>query len=346
DPLNRVFTMQKDEVSQPIRKGDKFYILKVTDRKLPTFEESREQLLKEARVRKGYTKAVEIATEAAQKFAESKNAEAVVSEINSEQKMEVASVRETPLFAEGDSLPGLGAAAEFQTAVFELENQGDVSNYLSVNNGFAIAQYTEKRDPHDAEFDEVRAKVEDRYRTEKARELAAEKARQLAQAQTPDALKAAADAAGLKTDERAGMTGNDSIGPLVSETNRRAVYNLKQGEVTREPIGIEGSNSYVVASLINRKDPDMGDPFQKERKSIEERLLDTKRNTLFSAYIAQTIDRLKQEGEIKIFQDRIDSAMASTTAPGATPQPAGFPTPPSNPAPRRRPQGTRTAQGQ
>jgi peptidyl-prolyl cis-trans isomerase D len=32
DPLTRVFTMQKDEVSQPIRKDDKFYILKVTDR--------------------------------------------------------------------------------------------------------------------------------------------------------------------------------------------------------------------------------------------------------------------------------------------------------------------------
>src|SRR5215471_2104827 len=31
DPLNRVFNMKKDEVSQPIKKGDKYYILKVTD---------------------------------------------------------------------------------------------------------------------------------------------------------------------------------------------------------------------------------------------------------------------------------------------------------------------------
>jgi peptidyl-prolyl cis-trans isomerase D len=346
DPLTRVFTMQKDEVSQPIRKGDKFYVLKVTDRKIPTFEESREQLLKEARARKGYTRAVETATEAAQKFKESKNAEAVVAEINGKFGAQVASVKETPFFAEGDSLPDLGAAAEFQSAVFDLENQGDISEYLSVNNGFAIAQYTEKRDPHDAEFEEVRAKVEDRYRTEKASELAAEKARQLAASQSPESLKAAADAAGIKTDERAGMTGNDSIGPLVSDANRRVVYDLKQGEITREPIKVENSDSYVVAALVNRKEADMGEPFQKERKSVEERLLDTKRNTLFSAYMAQSQERLKQEGEIKVFEDRIDSALASgTTAPGASPQ-QGFPSAPGRTAPRRRPQGTRTAQGQ
>jgi peptidyl-prolyl cis-trans isomerase D len=338
--------MQKDEVSQPIRKGDQFYILKVTDRKIPTFEESREQLLKEARARKGYTRAVEIATEAAQRFKESKNAEAVVSEINSKHGAQVAAVKETPFFAEGDSLPELGAAAEFQTAVFELENQGDITEYLSVNNGFAIAQYTEKRDPHEPGFEEVRAKVEDRFRTEKAREMAAEKARQLAQVSTPDALKSAADASGLKTDERAGMTGNDSIGPLVSEANRRRVYDLKQGEVTREPIKIENSDSFVVAALINRKDPDMGEQFQKERQSIEDRLLDSKRNTLFSAYMAQTQERLKQEGEIKIYEDLINSTLASgTPAPGAAPGQPPFPTPGST-APRRRPTGARTAQGQ
>ncbi|HWP44929.1 MAG TPA: SurA N-terminal domain-containing protein [Blastocatellia bacterium] len=345
DPLNRVFSMQKDEVSQPIRKGDQFYILKITDRKLPTFEESREQLLKEARARKGYTKAVEIASEAAQRFKESKNAEAVAAELNSKHGAEVAVVRQTPFFAEGDSLPDLGAAAEFQSAVFDLENPGDITEYLSVNNGFAVAQYTEKRDPHDAEFEEVRSKVEDRYRTEKAREMAAEKARQLAGSASPDALKSAADAAGLKTDERAGLSGNDSIGPLVSEANRRAVYNLNPGEVTREPVKVESSDSYVVAALISRKDADMGEPFQKERKSIEERLLDSKRSTLFSAYMAQAQERLKREGEIKIYQDTIDSALASTSAvPGASPQSTGFPSTPGRTSPRRRPQGTRTAQ--
>jgi peptidyl-prolyl cis-trans isomerase D len=347
DPLNRVFSMQKDELSQPTRKGDKFYILKVTDRKIPTFEESREQLLKEARVRKGYTRAVEIATEAAPKFKESKNAEAVVAEINSKYGAAVATVKETPFFAEGDSLPDLGAAVEFQSALFDLENQGDVTEYLSVNNGLAIAQYIDKRDPHEPVLEDVKAKVEDRYRTEKAREMAAEKARQIAGSPTPDALKSAADAAGLKPDERAGLTGNDSIGPLVSDANRRAIYDLKPGEITRDPIKVEGSDSYVVAALISRKDADMGEQFQKERKSIEERLLDTKRNSLFSAYIARAQERLKQEGEIKVYEDRIDSALATgAPAPGAAPQQPGFPSLPGRTPPRRRPQGAIPAQGQ
>ena len=116
DPLNRVFNMQKDEVTQPTKKGDKFYILKVTDRKLPTFEESREQLLKEARMRKGYTKAVEIATEAEQKFKETQNADNVVAEINKKYGAQVAAAKETPFFVEGDALPDLGAASELESA--------------------------------------------------------------------------------------------------------------------------------------------------------------------------------------------------------------------------------------
>jgi hypothetical protein len=67
----------------------------------------------------------------------------------------------------------------------------------------------------------VKTKVEDRYRADKARELAAARARQLCQARTPDALKAAADAMKMKTDERAGLTGDATIGPLITEANRR-----------------------------------------------------------------------------------------------------------------------------
>jgi predicted butyrate kinase (DUF1464 family) len=55
--------------------------LKVTDRKIPTFAEAREELLKAARSDKGYSKTVEIAQEAERKFKESKNAEAVIAAI-------------------------------------------------------------------------------------------------------------------------------------------------------------------------------------------------------------------------------------------------------------------------
>jgi peptidyl-prolyl cis-trans isomerase D len=348
DPLNRAFSMQKDEVSQPIIKGDKLYILKVTDRKMPTFEEAREQLLKEVRVQKGYTRGVEIAIDAEQRFKESKNADAVAAEINGKYGVQVASVKETPFFAPGDTLPDLGTASEVETAIFDMTEQGGITERLSVNNGFAIAQYTDRRDPHDATFEEVRPKVEFRYRSDKAREIAAERARQIAQAQTPDAMKAAADQMGLKTEERAGLTGNDSIGPLISEGDRARVYALSAGGVAREPIKPSDGDTYVVASLVTRKDADMGEPFQKERASIEQRLLDAKRNALFTSYLAAAQKRLTDQGEIEVHRDRILEAVASGAAGGPMPQsPGGVPVaprsgsfPPARSVPRRTAPGT------
>lgn len=346
DPINRVFGMSQDQVSEPIRKGDKYYILKVTDRKTPTFEESREELLKQARARKGYSKAVEIAAEAQQRLKETKNADAVVSEINSKYGTQLASAKETPFVSQSDSLPDLGQAVDFQSALFRLDSPGDISEHTSVSKGFAIIQYLEKRDPHDATFDEVRAKVEESFRADKAKGLAAEAARQIGQAQSSDALKRAADAMGIRTEERAGLTGNDSIGPLVSEANRLRVYKLNPGEVTREPVQIEGGDSFVVAAMIARKDADMGEPFQKERKAIEDRLLDEKRNAFFQSYVAETQKRLKDEGELEIYQDVIDDAMESEMPLGGQSSPNAPFTPGRPTAPPRRPPTGATPLGQ
>ena len=337
DPLVRVFSMQKGEVSQPTKKGDKFYILKVTDRKLPTFEESKAQLLKEARKRKGYTKAVEIATEAEQKFKETKNAESVVAELNKANGAAVASVKDTPFFVQGDTIPGLTDSSELESAIFDLQNIGDFTERLNLTDAFAIAQYVERRDPHDPTFEEVKTKVEDRYRAEKAREIAADRARELCKATSPDALKAAAGMK-LKVDERSGLAGGDSIGPLITESDRSPVYKLNPGEVSREPIKLSDSDRYVVAAMMSRQDADMSEAgFGAERKSIETRLLQARRESFFSAYLAAVQKRMTDEGRIKIYQDRIDSAMeVAPSIPGGLQQP-GFPGfPGGGGGPRRR----------
>lgn len=322
DPLSRVFTMKKDEVSSPIRKGDKFYIVKVTDVKTPTFEEARAQLLKDARDRKGYTKAVEIATEAEEKLKASKNPEAVLAEMDGKYGAGVVVLKETPFFMKQDDIPGLGAYSSLNFAVFELANSGDVTERLNVQDGFAIAQYTEKRDPHEPAFEEVKAKVEEKYRQERAQALVLEQARRIAQATSPEAMKAAGDAAGFKSEERGGMAAADTVGPLVSEGARAPIYKLKAGEVAREPIKVGDSDNYLVVSVVTRDDANMGEPFQKERRSIEERILQERRSTLFTAHMETTHKQLLAEGKIKIYQDVVDRLLAaSSQQPGSSPTP-------------------------
>lgn len=337
DPLKRTFDMQKDQVTQPVKKGDKYYILKVTDRKIPAFAETRDELLKAARSRKGYSKAAEIAMEAEQKLKESKNAEAVAAEINKKYGAQVAAVKDTGFFAEGDTLPGLGAASALESSVFELQNTGDVVDRMPIDKGFAIAQYLERRDPHDPAFEEVNTKVENAYRSEKSKELAAQRAKEIAKAQNADELKRLADSMGLKPDERAGLKATESIGALLSEFERAPVYKLNVGEVTKEPIKTD-NDVFVVAVLKERKDADMGEPFQKERASTEQRLLDEKRNTFFSTYLAMTQKQLQAEGKIKVYDEAVAAAIESG---GPLPQ-TGQPQMPSRTGgtPRRTPQGS------
>jgi peptidyl-prolyl cis-trans isomerase D len=312
DPLNNVFTMKEGEVSQPIKRGDKYYVLKVTERRLPAFADVRDEIAREARRTTSYSKAIEIATKAQELFKQNNDAGATAAEINRQYNAEVATVRETPFFVEGDSLPDIGAASEFQDAVFALQNINEVTNYIGIDvgaetdRGFAIAQFIEKRDPHDPTFEEVRAKVEEKYRADKAKELAAARARELGLAKTPDELRQRAAAVGLAMEERNGLSGNDSIGPLVSEGSRAPIYSLEPNQVTSEPIKADSSDSYVVAALTSRKDPDWGDKYQKERASIEQRLLDEKRNMYFETYLAQTREEMKREGEIEIYAEVLD----------------------------------------
>ncbi len=336
DPLNRVFSMKKDEVSPPIRQSDKYYILKVTDRKVPTFEESKAQLLKEARATKGYTKAVNIATEAEQKFKESKNAEAVAAEVNKQYGAQVASVKETPFFAENDKIPGIADAVDFASTVFQFQDIGAIGERQNISNGFAIPQYLERRDPHDSSFDEVKSKVEDRFRSEKAKDLAAEEARKLgAAAQNPDSLKSVGESMGFKPDEKTGIGGNDSFGALVTEADRAPVHKLNPGGVTHDPIKVANGDSYVVVGMMSRKDPDMGEQFKKDKRGIEDRMLQSKRDTLFSTYLATAEKRLKQEGKIIIYQDALKAAGASPD--GAPQRPGGMPPMPGRGRPRRTP---------
>lgn len=325
DPLNRVFTMKKDEVSAPIKKGNKFYILKVTDRKLPTFEESREQLLKEARVTKGYSKAVEIATEAEQKFKESRNADAVVAEINQKNGLPIAEVRESGFFTEEENPSNLGFG--FASSVFDLENAGDIGERQNVTGGFAVAQYVEKRDPHDPPFEEAKAKVEEVYQTNRAKELALQRARQLAGSKSPDDLKSAASSLGLKAEDRSGLSGSDSFGPVTSEGDRIRAQKIDPGHVAPEPLQPYGSDGYVVVALMSRTDADMGEPFQKERKAVEERLLEEKRNALFSSFMVTTQKRLNDEGKIRVYYETIEKVVGGgepvPLRPGAPLAPGG-----------------------
>lgn len=351
NPVINAFNLKQNEVSEPIKKEDKFYIFKVTEQKVPAFAEVMPKVKQGMQSTRAYDKAVEIIREAEARLKETKDPDAVAAEINAKYNAQIAEVRDTALFSKGEPLPVIESAPDFEAAVFGMQNTGEASTWMPVKDGFAVALYTEKRDAnYEPAFEEVRTKVEDKYKKAKATEMAMDMARQVTQAKSADELKSRADvlirqygagkavgAVPIRVEERAGIKMGESLGPLVSDTDRDPVYKLNEGQVTAEPIKTESGDAVVVAAMKKRTEPDWGAPFEEQRKSIEQGLLSTKRSIYFDTYIAMVMQKMKQDGSIEVYNDVIAENFQKAPQDQA-PTPGGLPMQPSQ-RPGRTPQG-------
>ena len=181
----------------------------------------------------------------------------------------------------------------------------------------------DRKEPRDAEFDEVKAQILDVVKLDQARTKVEEIAKQIASgAASADALAGAAIAKGMKAkDQKAFIIGSplgDGPSASTSEALEDAVYAMKSGEVTKTPIKI-GDNWYVVG-VTKRDDANTAD-FAKQRSSLLEQMLSKKRTAVFSDYLAATKKRLQDNGSIVIYKE----VLAKTDEPEPGSVPANIP---------------------
>ncbi|MEW6730238.1 MAG: SurA N-terminal domain-containing protein [Acidobacteriota bacterium] len=314
--LQRALTMKVGEVSDPIKDGNNYYILKVAERKNKTFEEARETLLASARNRLSYKRASEIADEAAKRFNETKDIKAVANEVAQKANMKPEEVlRQTPFFAEGDEVPNIGSNPTFEETVATLKKPGDIGVKIGIRGGFAIPQLVDTRAAHDADFEEVKEKVRTRYKQEKSKDLAAEQARQLvaSAANNAETLKTAAEKAGFKSESRAEFRDGQSLenfGSLSQVTT--VILGLKEGEVIKEPIF--GNEKYLVLGVTKRVEPDRT-KYNEQSKAIKERLLEDRRQLTYDSYMTSLKKKLEKDGKINVYKETIEQIFASTNPP-------------------------------
>ena len=89
-------------------------------------------------------------------------------------------VRETAFVKPGDDVPDIGVNQQFEEAMEPLNNPNDIGEVIGVKGGFAIPMLVEKRDPRIPEFDEVKSKVADAIKQQRAKEQLEQKAKDLA----------------------------------------------------------------------------------------------------------------------------------------------------------------------
>lgn len=324
DLYDRVADMQQGQISDiPIRyKGD-WYILRRGDTVQKTFAEAKPELLVSLRNRRGYGAAFQIAQKAHTRLQETKDPQKVAQEFAGEANMNAADmVRETPFVKPGDDVPEIGSNQQFEEALEPLNNPNDVGEVKGIKGGFAIPMLIEKREPRIPDFDEVKSKVSDAIKQQRAKEQLEQKAKELAASvNSPDTLKAAGEKegfdSGLETDFKLGS----SLGKAgISSQLDDLIYSLKPGEVSKTPIRVE--DKWVIVGVRKKTDADMTGLLA-QRDTLKQSMMGERQDQVFEDYIAAVQQRMKRDGKIKIYNDVL--AQLEESEPAAEPIfPGGF----------------------
>lgn len=319
DPYQKVLDMQPGEVTEAIKYKNAYYILRRGEPVPKTFEDAKPELLVSLRNRRGYTVAQKIAQRAQDRLKETKDPQKVAQEFAAEANMTAADmVRETPFVKPGDDVPNIGSSQQFEEAIAPLENPNDVSERTGIKNGFAVPMLVEKKGPRIPDFSEVKDKVTQAVKTEKAKSMLEDKAKELiANAKSPGDLKAAAAKLGLEAKAEANYKVGTPLGDSGSSvTLDEPLYAAKTGEVLKTPIFL--NQNYLVIGVNNRTEADLAE-FAKQRDSLMQTALTERKSQVFEDYLTAVQKHMEQDGKIKIYKDVL-AGMMEAEEPEAAPQ--------------------------
>jgi peptidyl-prolyl cis-trans isomerase D len=325
---DRAVDMQPGDVSDiPIRYGGNWYILRRGEAVPKTFEEAKPELLASLRNRKGYVAAAKLAERAQNRLKETKDPQKVAQELAAEANMKPAEmVKETPFIKPGDDVPGIGSSQQFEAVIAPLNNANDVGERTGVKGGFAIPMLVEKKEPRTPDFEEIKSKVAQTVKQQRAKEQLEQKAREIASSASSVAdLKIAAEKNGFEVATEADYKLGAALGKAgTSPSLDEAIYALKNGEVSRSPVKL--GNNWVVLGVTNRHEADLAE-FAKQREQLTRTMLSARQDQVYEDYISAVQQRMKQDGKIKVYQDVLTNLEESEPEIAPPPQRPQFPIP-------------------
>ena len=319
DPFQKVLDLQPGEVTDAIKYKNAYYIFRRGEAVPKTFEDAKEELKVSLRNRRGYTVAQKIAQRVQDRLKETKDPLKVAQEFAAEANMSPADmVRETPFVKPGDDVPNIGSSQQFEEAIAPLNNPNDVGERTGIKNGFAVPMLVEQKGPRIPEFDEVKEKVTQAAKIEKAKSQLEEKAKELiASAKSPGDLKAGAARLGLEAKAEANYKLSTPLGEAGSSVLLDdPLYAAKTGEVLKTPILL--NQNYLVIGVNSRTEADLAE-FAKQRDSLMQSALTERKNQVFDDYLATVQRTMESNGKIKIYKD-VMANMIDTEEPEAAPQ--------------------------
>jgi peptidyl-prolyl cis-trans isomerase D len=313
---DRTIDMQVGEVSDiPIRYGGNWYILRRGESVPKTFAEAKPELLISARNSRGYNAAFQLAQKAKKRLDETKDLQKAAQELAAEAHMTPAEmVRETAFIKPGDEVPEIGTNQQFEQAVEPLNNPNDVGEPTGIKGGFAIPMLVEKKEPRIPEFDEVKTKVADAIKQQRAKDQLEQKAKDIiASLSGPDAIKATGEKEGFDSGAEESFKLGSSLGKAgISSALDDLIYGLKPGEFSKTPIKVE--DKWVIVGVTKRYDANQ-DAFAGQRDTLKQSMISQRQDQVFEDYIAGVQQRMKKEGKIEINQKVLDQLEEASAEP-------------------------------
>lgn len=314
----RAVDLQPGTVTDPIKYGGNWYILRAGEKVEKTFEQSKPELLVSMRNTRAYSSAAALAARAAELLKQSKDFPGVAKQLASEANMKPEEmVKETGYIKPGDDVPGIGVMQQFEQGIAALNNPNDVGERTPVKGGFAIPMLIDKKEPRIPDFDEVKDKVMQAVKQQRAKDQLEGKAKELADSvNSASDMKAAAEKLGLTAETAAAYKLGTPLGEAgTSPAADDAIYTLQENGVSKTPIKI--GDAWVIVGATKRTEADLAE-YAKQRDQLMQTALSARRNQVFDDYINAVQARMQQEGKIKIYDDVL--ARLAEDQPAALPQ--------------------------
>jgi peptidyl-prolyl cis-trans isomerase D len=287
------FNTPKGQTTGLVRTTFGFHIIRVEDKqaaRVKPLDEVKAQIEPAIKQQK--------AAAAAQNLANSVQAEARTAGLDKAAADKGLTVDSTGLIAQSDPLPGVGTSQELSNALFAAK-RGDAPALTQDSQGYAIYQVTDIQPSQTPTFEQIKAKLEDQFKAQRAQALLAQKTQELAdRAHAEHDLRKAAKEIGATVKTSDLVTATSQV-PDVGAMNGSAsvAFGMEVGQISGPLQG--DSTSGIVLAVLEKQQPS-----PEEAKAAwdraKETLLDQKRQTLEGLYVQNLRDKLEKDGKIKV----------------------------------------------
>jgi peptidyl-prolyl cis-trans isomerase D len=205
----------------------------------------------------------------------------------------------TDFVSSKDVLPGIGSDQQFMTTAFG-QNQNAPPELVQLHQGYAIYQVTAIKPPATPTFDEIRSRIEQEFKNERAAQLLTQKTQELAdRAKSSHDLKKTAKELGAAYKSSDFVLPDGQVPDIGSLTGPASVaFTLKPGEISGS---INTGNAGAVLVVTDRQAPTEQD-FAAKKDQIRDSLMQNKQNEIFGLYLSSLRDSGEKSGKVKINQ--------------------------------------------